>query len=67
MANHKSALKNIRSDEKKRLRNRLQHKTMRNALKDFQEIKTKGRKKSIQKGNYFLEHTKCRKKRRFSK
>lgn len=41
MANHKSALKNIRSDEKKRLRNRLQHKTMRNALKDFQEIKTK--------------------------
>tara|TARA_B100000900_G_scaffold201950_1_gene171193 strand:+ start:53 stop:304 length:252 start_codon:yes stop_codon:yes gene_type:complete len=41
MANHKSALKNIRSDETKRLRNRLQHKTMRNALRDFQEIKTK--------------------------
>ena len=41
MDNHKSALKNIRSDETKRLRNRLQHKTMRNALRDFQEIKTK--------------------------
>ena len=41
MANHKSALKNIRSDETKRLRNRLQHKTMRNALRDFHEIKTK--------------------------
>ena len=41
MANHKSALKNIRSDEAKRFRNRLQHKTMRNALRNFQEIKTK--------------------------
>jgi small subunit ribosomal protein S20 len=41
MANLKSALKNIRSDETKRLRNRLQHKTTRNALRDFQEIKTK--------------------------
>ena len=41
MANHKSALKNIRSDEAKRSRNRLQHKTMRNALRNFQEIKTK--------------------------
>ena len=41
MANHKSALKNIRSDETKRLRNRLQHTTTRNALRDFQEIKTK--------------------------
>ena len=41
MANHKSALKNIRSDEAKRSRNRLQHKTMRNSLRNFQEIKTK--------------------------
>ena len=41
MANHKSAIKNIRSDEAKRSRNRLQHKTTRNALRDFQEIKTK--------------------------
>ncbi len=41
MANHKSALKNIRSDEAKRTRNRLQHKTMRNALRKFQDLKTK--------------------------
>lgn len=41
MANHKSALKNIRSDEAKRTRNRLQHKTMRNALRKFQDLTTK--------------------------
>ena len=33
MANHKSALKRIRRNETVRLRNRYQHKTMRNALK----------------------------------
>ena len=33
MANHKSALKRIRSSETKRLRNRYQHKTTRNAMK----------------------------------
>ena len=33
MANHKSALKRIRSSEVKRVRNRYQHKTTRNALK----------------------------------
>ena len=32
MANHKSALKRVRSDEKKRLRNKYQHKTTRNAV-----------------------------------
>jgi small subunit ribosomal protein S20 len=41
MANHKSALKNIRSNEAKRTRNRLQHKTMRNALRKFQDLTTK--------------------------
>ena len=41
MANHISALKNIRSDEAKRTRNRLQHKTMRNALRKFQDLTTK--------------------------
>jgi small subunit ribosomal protein S20 len=41
MANHKSALKNIRSDETKRLRNRLQHKTTRNAIRKFQDLTTK--------------------------
>ncbi len=33
MANHKSALKRIRSNERKRLRNRFQHKTARNAVR----------------------------------
>ena len=33
MANHKSALKRVRSDETKRLRNKYQHKTTRNAIR----------------------------------
>jgi small subunit ribosomal protein S20 len=33
MANHKSALKRIRTSEKKRVLNRYQHKTTRNAIK----------------------------------
>ena len=37
MANHKSALKRIRNSEVKRLRNRYQHKTTRNAMKKFVE------------------------------
>lgn len=41
MANHKSALKRIRSNETKRLRNRYQHKTTRNAMKSFKEIEDK--------------------------
>ena len=35
MANHKSALKRIRSNESKRLRNKHQHKTTRNAVIDL--------------------------------
>ena len=35
MANHKSALKRIRSNESKRLRNKHQHKTTRNAVRDL--------------------------------
>ena len=37
MANHKSALKRIRSNDVKRLRNRYQHKTTRNAIKKLRE------------------------------
>jgi len=37
MANHKSALKRIRSNETKRLRNKFQHKTTRNAIKALRE------------------------------
>lgn len=41
MANHKSALKRIRNSETKRLRNRYQHKTTRNAMKRLIEITDK--------------------------
>ncbi len=41
MANHKSALKRIRSNELKRLRNRYQHKSTRTAMKKFFELKKK--------------------------
>lgn len=41
MANHKSALKRIRSNEAKRLRNRYQHKTTRNAIKKLRELTDK--------------------------
>ena len=41
MANHKSALKRIRSNETKRLRNKHQHKTTRNAIKKLRELTEK--------------------------
>ena len=37
MANHKSAFKRILSNEAKRLRNRYQHKTTRNAIKKLRD------------------------------
>ena len=41
MANHKSALKRIRSSETKRLRNRYQFKTTRNAIKKLKDATNK--------------------------
>ncbi|GGZ46128.1 MULTISPECIES: 30S ribosomal protein S20 [Mesonia] len=41
MANHKSALKRIRNSEVKRLRNRYQHKTTRNAIKKLKGAEKK--------------------------
>ena len=41
MANHKSAIKRIRSNDKKRLRNRFQHKTARNAIRKLRSVTTK--------------------------
>ena len=41
MANHKSALKRIRSNETKRQRNRFQHKTTRNAIREFKALEKK--------------------------
>lgn len=41
MANHKSALKRIRNSEVKRLRNKYQHKTTRNAIRDLRAMDKK--------------------------
>ncbi|WP_343329010.1 30S ribosomal protein S20 [Polaribacter staleyi] len=41
MANHQSALKRIRSNETKRLRNKYQHKTTRNAVRDLRSSEDK--------------------------
>ena len=41
MANHKSALKRIRGNELKRLRNMYQHKSARTAMKKFFELTKK--------------------------
>ena len=48
MANHKSAIKRIRSNETKKLRNRYQHMSTRTALKKFFDLeKKKDAKKQI--------------------
>lgn len=41
MANHKSAIKRIRSNEAKRLRNKYQHKTTRNAVRKLRATSDK--------------------------
>jgi small subunit ribosomal protein S20 len=41
MANHSSALKRIRQNDKKRVQNKYSAKTMRNALRDFREMTDK--------------------------
>jgi small subunit ribosomal protein S20 len=41
MANHKSALKRIRSNNAKRILNKYQHKTTRNAIKSLRDLKNK--------------------------
>jgi small subunit ribosomal protein S20 len=41
MANHKSALKRIRSNEAKRTRNKFQNKTARNAIKELRSTEKK--------------------------
>ncbi len=41
MANHKSALKRIRSNDVKRLRNKYQHKTTRNAVRKLRALTEK--------------------------
>lgn len=41
MANHKSAIKRIRSNDAKRLRNKYQHKTTRNAIRKLRALTDK--------------------------
>ena len=41
MANHKSAIKRIRSNNKKRILNRFQHKTARNAIRNLRALTSK--------------------------
>lgn len=41
MANHKSAIKRVRSNDVKRLRNKYQHKTTRNAIRKLRATKDK--------------------------
>jgi len=41
MANHKSAIKRIRSNDAKRVRNRYYHKTTRNALRKLRALTSK--------------------------
>ncbi len=41
MANHKSAITRIRSNNAKRLRNKYYHKTMRNAMRKLRALTTK--------------------------
>lgn len=49
MANHKSALKRIRSSETKRLRNRYQHKTTRTFIKRLRETTDKAEAEELYK------------------
>jgi small subunit ribosomal protein S20 len=47
MANHKSAQKRIRSNDSKRLRNKYQHKTTRNAVRKLRSITDKSEASSL--------------------
>tara|TARA_Y100001936_G_C15469873_1_gene358157 strand:- start:105 stop:356 length:252 start_codon:yes stop_codon:yes gene_type:complete len=49
MANHKSALKRIRSNEAKKLRNRYQHKTTRTFIKRLRETTDKAEAEKLLK------------------
>jgi small subunit ribosomal protein S20 len=47
MANHKSAIKRIRANDKKRLRNRYQHKTARTIIKNLRASETATEAKAL--------------------
>jgi small subunit ribosomal protein S20 len=50
MANHISALKRIRSNEAKHLRNKFQHKTTRNAIRNLRAVEKKKEAEGILPG-----------------
>lgn len=52
MANHKSALKRIRSNETKRARNRYQHKTTRTLIKNLRAMDSKTEAQALLKVVY---------------
>lgn len=47
MANHKSALKRVRSNNAKRLRNKYQHKTTRNAVRKLRGLEDKNEAQAL--------------------
>ena len=47
MANHKSSIKRIRSDEAKKLRNKYQHKSTKTLIKKFQQETKKAAAKKL--------------------
>lgn len=47
MANHKSAQKRIRSNDAKRLRNKYQHKTTRNAVRKLRSLSDKNEAETL--------------------
>jgi small subunit ribosomal protein S20 len=47
MANHKSAQKRIRSNDAKRLRNKYQHKTTRNAVRKLRSLSEKNEAETL--------------------
>ena len=53
MANHKSALKRIRSNEKRRVLNKYQHKTTRNAIKAIRLATVKAEAAAKLPSSYF--------------
>ena len=54
MANHKSALKRLRQDREKRLRNKYQHKTTRTAIKSIRDSDNKTEASELLKKVYTM-------------
>ena len=54
MANHKSALKRIRSNEAKHLRNKFQHKTTRNAIRSLRTLEKKKEAEELMPGVFSM-------------